>query len=156
LSDELAPIDLRTMKVFPYSHALCLKKEPARAYMLPRQTIRTDRTLHVPVSALPSTSQTVPVPVTTTIFVGYSPGDNGVPELVPISKGEAAARLYPQALNALAHPEDGLRGAEHIARNTHCYRLRSADLESTCELLTSTFLQPAGIERHIQHAPCSM
>ena len=147
LSDELAPTDLETMQVQPYPHALCLKKEPPSAYPLPPQVARTRRTLHVPASALPGAAVKQPVPIRTLIFLEYCPNEESAPELVPISKGEAAARLYTQALNPLAHEDDGLRGALAISRAAGCYALRSADLRLTCELMTSTFLRSRLIER---------
>src|SRR5262245_23677244 len=54
LSDELAAVNLHTMRVYSYAHALCLKAEPPGAYPLPRQILRTSRTLHVPAMSLPS------------------------------------------------------------------------------------------------------
>jgi hypothetical protein len=35
LSDELAPLDLGTLEIQPYAHALCLKDEPPACYPLP-------------------------------------------------------------------------------------------------------------------------
>ena len=37
LSDELVPLDLPTMLVYPYPHALCLKKNPPDGYPVPRE-----------------------------------------------------------------------------------------------------------------------
>jgi len=54
LSDELASIDVDTMTVYPYPHALCLKKEPPEPFSLPKETLYTERTLHIPVSSIPS------------------------------------------------------------------------------------------------------
>ena len=52
LSDELSPVDLNTMRVFPYPHALCLKQDPPPPYALPASAIRLGRTIHVPVDTL--------------------------------------------------------------------------------------------------------
>src|SRR5919106_6899684 len=52
LSDELSPVDLNTMQIHAYPHAICLKREPPCAYPLPSNTLRTSRTLHVPVGEL--------------------------------------------------------------------------------------------------------
>ena len=51
LSDELSPIDLDSMRVFPYPHALCLKQEPPPAYALPANAIRLGRRIHIPTEA---------------------------------------------------------------------------------------------------------
>jgi len=147
LSDELAPTDLETMHVHPYPHALCLKKQPPSAYPLPSKVARTRRTLHVPESVLPSATVSQPLHIRTLILLKYCPNEESAPSLVPISKGEAAARLYTQALNPLAHKDDGLRGAVAISRAADCYALYSADLRSTCELLTRTFLRSTLVER---------
>ena len=47
LTDELSPIDLDSMQVFPYPHALCLKRFPP-AYPLPEEAVHLGRTIHVP------------------------------------------------------------------------------------------------------------
>ena len=131
-----APLDLRTMKVAPYPHALCLKREPPEAYPLPAQILRTSRTFHVPTPMLPNQTLSQPVPVTAMFFLEYSPKDQTGATLQSISKGEAASRLFAQALNPLAHMEDGLPAAIAIACNAACYKLRSADLRSSCELVS--------------------
>src|SRR5262245_22743277 len=43
LSDELAPIDLKTLEAFPYSHALSLNRDPPSPYSTPTETIRPSR-----------------------------------------------------------------------------------------------------------------
>ncbi len=136
LSDELAPLDLRTLKVTPYPHALCLKREPPGTYPLPAQILRTSRTFHVPTPMLPNQTLSQPVPVTAMFFLEYSPNDQTGATLQSISKGEAATRLFAQALNPLAHTEDGLPAAIAIACKAACYKLRSADLRSSCELVS--------------------
>jgi hypothetical protein len=136
LSDELAPLDLRTMKVAPYPHALCLKREPPEPYPLPAQILRTSRTFHVPTPMLPNQTLSQPVPVTAMFFLEYSPKDQTGATLQSISKGEAASRLFAQALNPLAHMEDGLPAAIAIACNAACYKLRSADIRSSCDLVS--------------------
>ena len=139
LSDELAAVSLHTMRVHPYAHALCLKEEPP-AYPLPLQILRTSRTLHVPVRLLPSPTLSQPLPITAICFLERCPDLSTVIE--SISSGEAAARLFAQALNPLAHPQDGLLAAIAIARKVPCFRLRSADLLSTCDLLRTTLSSP--------------
>jgi hypothetical protein len=61
-SDELGPVDLQTGDVHPYPHALCLKDVPPRPYALPKNTLYTARTLHIPTAALPSTVGEAPTP----------------------------------------------------------------------------------------------
>jgi hypothetical protein len=55
-----------------------------------------------------------------------------------IGPAQAGARLYANALNALAHPGDGLDAALHIAARTTCFALTTADLAATCTLVQAT------------------
>ena len=143
LSDELGPIDLSSMQVHPYPHALCLKDEPPLPYRLPPQTLYTSHTLHVPFSALPNThTPQVPrpphaSPLAAIFFLRYCP-DAAQPSLRPIGKAEAATRLFAQALNPLAHPGEGLDGALAIVSQRACFELCSADLTATCTLVKET------------------
>src|ERR1044071_976298 len=137
LSDELAPVDLGTLRVLPYPHALCLKQDPPQGFPLPGSVLRTRRTLHVPTTELPSRTVARSVPLTSVMFLEYSQGQPNRAQLQPIGKGEATTRLFAQALNPLAHPEDGLSAAAAIASHAACYRLRFSDLSPTCDLITN-------------------
>ena len=137
LSDELAPIDLRTLEIFPYPHALNLKHRPPNPYGLPNETIRTSRTLHVPVAALPGGSQGVPTCLAAIFFVSYRP-DQESPRAVPISRTEAAVRLFANALNPLAHPGEGLDGVLEIAARCSSFELVTNDLTQTCAVVKQT------------------
>ena len=134
LSDELAPIDLATMKVHAYPRALCLKTQPPQAYPLPAATVETPRTLHVPVRQLPAVSQLESCPLAAIYFVTYCP-DAGGPAIRPISTGEASARLYANTLNQLAHANAGLDAAIRIAQTIPSFALDTADLAATCALV---------------------
>lgn len=137
LSDELAPIDLSTMSVHAFPHALNLKSDPPGPYPLPRLTLRTSETLHVPVAQLPVQALLRPGPVTAVFFLkreNVSPR----PQRRTLSVGEASIRLLANALNPLAHRADGLDGAIEIARQARCYELQVAGLVETCEMLRAT------------------
>jgi hypothetical protein len=137
LSDELAPLDLARLEVQPYPHAICLKDEPPRPYSLPDKILRTRSTLHIPTSQLPNTTVLKPMPLAALFFLEYCPGSSS-PSLQPLSQAEAAARLFAQALNPLAHAEDGLAGAAFVAQNSPAFRVGAADLRLTCELIRQT------------------
>ena len=139
LSDELAPVHLTAMQVHPFPHALCLKTLPPKEYPLPEETIFTARTAHVPAQFLPCETLSETVPLQAIFFVRFV-GEISEPVLKPMAKGEAAARLFTNALNPLAHSGEGLDGAIEIVSNTHCFELLSSNLMSTCELIKSTFL----------------
>jgi len=136
LSDELGPVDLKTLEVHPYPRALALKTEPPTAYPLPSNIVRTSRSLHVPGDKLPARLHKRPAPLGAVFFLRYDPLALA-PSVRPISAAEAAARLYANTLNPLAHPGDGLDGAIQIARAVGCFELVTADLPATCVLVTA-------------------
>ena len=137
LSDELAPIDLASMQVYAYPHAICLKHSPPQPYSLPPGTIRTTRTLHVPVQRFPRPANAGSCPLMAAFFLSYRPSASA-PTICSISPGEASARLYANALNQLAHPNAGLDAAIRIAKTIPSFMLHSADIASTCALVCST------------------
>lgn len=126
LSDELAPIDLKQMTVYPYPHALCLKSEPPAPYRLPSNTLRTEATMHVPVAALPAAACDAPIALGAIFFLARE--DNSETTVQRIDAGEAAARLYANALNNLAHGGQGLDAAIHLTARASCFRLQLGEL----------------------------
>ncbi len=136
LSDELAPIELSSMRVQAYPRALCLKSWPSRAYPLPEATIHTPRTSHIPVKHLPQVSRMESCPLVAAYFVNYCP-DASAAAVAAITAGEAAARLYANTLNQLAHANAGLDAAVQIAKSIPSFALDSADLAATCGLVCS-------------------
>lgn len=139
LSDELAPIHFTTMRVRPFPHALCLKTVPPNEYPLPKETIFTTRTAHVPTQFLPCETMDETIPLAAIFFVRFIV-EISEPVVSPMGKGEAAARLFTNALNPLAHSGEGLDGAIEIVQKTRCFDLLSSNLRPTCELIKSTFL----------------
>lgn len=137
LSDELSAIDLETMMVLPYPHAICLKQLPPPNYPLPEVALHLGRTIHVPTSALPSSLVAAPRRLRGVFFVKHSP-DLGSPAIHSVGRAEAAARIYVCALNALAHENRGLDASVRIAEHAHCFALSAGDLAQTCALIRST------------------
>jgi hypothetical protein len=137
LSDELGPVDLETLQVYPYPHALCLKEKPPGSYPLPQKTLYMPHSLHVPTTEFPSGVSKGPVRLAALFFLRYQPRSSG-PVLRSLSGAEAGARLFAQALNPLAHAGDGLDGAIAIATKCVCFELVTADLSATCALLRTT------------------
>lgn len=135
LSDELAPIDLKAMTVHPYPHALCLKSEPPDPYVLPAETLRTEATLHVPVTALPASACTTPVKLGAVFFLDRD--GQGDTTVLRIDSGEAAARLYANALNNLAHGGEGLDAAIQLTSRVPCFRLHMTDLSGAGAVIRS-------------------
>jgi hypothetical protein len=139
LSDELAPVDLDSLEVLPYPHALCLKRRPPLSYPLPAESIDLGRTIHVPARSLPSAYRLVAGALRAVIFVSQ---DARVPEPVlrRVGTAEAAARLYVSTLNALAHSARGLDAVLRVAARASCFVLDVGDLERTCRLLAAADL----------------
>lgn len=67
-SDELAPIELTTMQVHPFPHALCLKSMPSNDYALPRESIYTTCTAHIPANQLPAPTMLDMMPLDAIFF----------------------------------------------------------------------------------------
>ena len=137
LSDELAPIDLKTMTVEPYPHALCLKAPPPPPHARPADVITTAWTRHIAPESVPCATVTEPAPVTTVMVLTREPG-NSRPDITPITAAAAAAQLYGNGLNLLAHGNQGLDAVVRLARHCHCYHLSGGDLEATCRLVVET------------------
>ena len=136
VSDELAPILKTDQSVAGYSHALCLKKAPPGDYPLPAGRLRTERGFHVPPECMPlGPLQAVP-PLRDLVFIRFD-ARSSEPAIKPVTTAEATARLYPNILNALAHPAGGLSAATDIVSQLNCFQLQAAGLGATCELLAS-------------------
>ena len=140
LSDELAPIDLDTLAVIPYPHALCLKRRPPPPYLLPAESLDLGRTIHVPARCLPSVSRLDPCALQAVFFVSQDARGHE-PVLRRVSTAEAAARLYVSTLNALAHEARGLDAVLRVVGQVPCFILRAGDLQRTCELIAATDIQ---------------
>lgn len=138
LSDELAPLDPRTLAVHSHARAVCLKSRPPRPYPLPAGTLRTTAGFHVPPSLWPSAPPPGPVPLAAVVFVSYRPR-RSKPEMTPVGAAETATRLYANSLNPLAHRSEGLDTVLALARRVPGFVLHSGDLRQTGRLLRRTF-----------------
>ncbi len=155
-SDELAPIDLPRMRVLAYPHALCLKWRPPPPYSLPATSLETEHTIHVAIPLDQSLTDALhdPLPVGSIGFL-LSSADDPAPSIRRISASEAAARLYANTLNALAHGNDGLNAVATLASGCdHLYVINRGGLPQTCELLAdfTTNLAPEA-DRRVSQAP---
>ena len=130
LSDELAPIDVKSMSIYPYHHALCLKSKPP-IFELPDNTLYTSQTIHIPCDGLKIAQLTS---LKAIFFLDFDATLKEA-EITSISTAEAVGNLYSNSLNILAHGADdnGLNIAVNVAKYTQNYRLRSNDLEKTCK-----------------------
>jgi hypothetical protein len=130
-------VDLDTLKVHPFPRALSLKTAPPAPYSLPEKSSDNCGSYYVPADNFPAGLGTRPVLLAALFFLRYHP-ESSAPSIRRISGAEGAARLYSNALNPLAHPEDGLDGAIRIASKRPCFELLTADLTWTCALVKDT------------------
>jgi hypothetical protein len=137
LSDELSPVDLDSMRVFPYPHALCLKRPAVAGYRLPASALDLGRTIHIPARSLPGTTVSGSRPIGAVFLVTHS-AEFSAPSMRAVGPAEASARLYVTALNALAHPNCGLDAVIRVCETVPCFAVSCAELSATCDLIRST------------------
>ncbi len=137
LSDELGPVDLATLEVQPYGRALMVKREPPPPYPIAGGGVRTSRGIYVPAAELPGDLRTEALSLAAIFFLRRLP-DGAGPSVRRLSAAEAAARLYANTLNALAHGGDGVDPAIRIASGRRCFELTTGELAATCALVSAT------------------
>jgi hypothetical protein len=130
--DELAPLDVARLRVFPCARALCLKDLPPAGYALPEGVPRTSWGWHVPLARLPGARRARPLQLAAIFFVARGTALGGGRHARRLSAAEAAARLYAQALNPLAHGGQGLDPAVRVAGSVPAFVLDSDRLPEAC------------------------
>jgi hypothetical protein len=130
LSDELAPIDLATMRVLPYPRALCLKRDPGE-YPLPPDALDFGTAIYVAPCSFPRRPIHEPPPLAG-IFVLEPVHAGEEARMRPLGRAEASARVYPHALNALAHPNLGLDAIAQVVDEVPCAALAVGSLRTAC------------------------
>lgn len=124
LSDELAPVSIDTRAVEPYPHAICLKAVAEGIPPIPSASIQTSRTLHIPTEFIPHVNNAGPFVLGAIVFLRKTAeSDSPSPNIGPLDSSEAAARIYANALNQLAHEREGLSAAVTLAKTVSCYQL---------------------------------
>lgn len=136
VSDELMPLDIETRRVQPYPRALCFKTLPLDAPSLPKRTIDVGRLRYIPIGARARARPHSSLSLRAIFFLERTE-TGGRPKLEPVAVAEAGARLYANALNALAHPHLGLDAALLIARRARCYRLQLGGRAATVAAVQS-------------------
>ena len=143
LSDELAPVDPRTMCVHAFPRALSLKDNPPSYYPLPSSAIYVERVTYLPTSSFPCQTLTQPLPLKTILFLRSLKGCPP-PALRRLSTIDATVRLLANALNPLAHPANGLEVAVEITSKARCFELLAGDLRTMCDVVTRFFRPELG------------
>lgn len=144
VSDELAPIDRDTGRVYAYPHALCLKREPAGFERADSDAFVTQRGTHVPFRDRLS-AEAAPHPIGKLFLVEYS-SDRASPKVEAISRASASYRLYPTVLNALSHEKAGLTALARLTANHDCYEVGAAGLGETAQLVRDVCASRSGLE----------
>lgn len=134
MSDELAPIEPGSLTVHPHPRGVQLKGEPPAPYSLPPGALVDQGRVCIPVEELEVETLSRPMPLAWVFFLRRDPGRRQ-PRLERCRPAEAATRLYSNALNVLAHPDEGLEIAMRMGGETACFNLYAGDLASTCELV---------------------
>jgi hypothetical protein len=135
LSDELAPIDLPTRRVYPYARAVSLKSAPPDPVRLPSTALAVGRRFHIPARLFSTHSVSTPLPLAAFIFLRRVSGAGTCS--IRISPAAGAAYLAANALNALAHPNAGLDVAVRLAQSVPCFEMNTSDLRAACDEVSS-------------------
>ena len=136
-SDELAPLDIEGIRVWPFPRALHLKADPPPPNALPATVLDTGEAYCIPPECLPGGTATLPAPISAIFFLQRPPAASR-PEVRELTPAQSVARLAANTLNLLAHPHYGVDHATEVVRNVRCFELGAADLEATCDLIEST------------------
>ena len=142
LSDELSPVDLDTLRVYAYPHALCLKKVPPPPYLLPEDVLHLGGAIHVPTVTMPGAVILDSRPLSALFLLKYSP-EFHTATLRAMDTAEASIHLYVSTLNALAHSNRGLDAVVRLAECLPCFAVAAADLPSTCALIRAEMKRQA-------------
>lgn len=135
LSDELAPIRLESREVIPFPHSICLKDQPPLPYALPESTLVLERTWHLPISNDQLYIQSTSI-LNTFVFLEYR---NSITKTIfrKLNESETMINIYQNALNQLAHANDGLTAVQKLANETTAYLLQFSDLDEAIEIIKS-------------------
>jgi hypothetical protein len=133
LSAELAPIDLRSLMVEPYPHALCLKRRISTP-LLPSAARRVGVRIHVSMDTPPAGPRRPPVPVRAVVFPyrnrRTAAKRRTASRLEPLSAAFAVARLLAHSLNSLAHRDKDLDAAMWLSQSLPCFQLDTSNVDA--------------------------
>jgi hypothetical protein len=130
LSDELAPIDVTRLRVFPYAHAVGLKSRPPEPFRLPQGTVGIGKRFHVTPSLFPAATVDEALPLAALVFLRRAAGSAPISRRISAAAG--AAHALANMLNPLAHQRDGLNVAADLAQRAPCFEVNIVDLKAAC------------------------
>lgn len=125
-SDELAPIDPKTLRVWPYPRALVLKHKPSKITTRSRLRVtRLDQHWYLPLRIGLWRRRSEPPHLRSLVILERSRRD--ITAMEAIAPARATAHVYSHCLNPLAHPRSGLTAVRHLVISLPCYRLESSE-----------------------------
>ncbi|MGF1613094.1 MAG: hypothetical protein ACFCVA_04045 [Gammaproteobacteria bacterium] len=125
-SDELAPIDLETLRVWPYPRALVLKHRPSSMTVHGRlRAARLGERWYFPLHLGAWRPRSRRPRLNSLVILQTSHRTVTAMETIP--PAHAMALVYSHCLNPLAHPRGGLPATRHLVSTLPCYRLESGD-----------------------------
>ena len=134
LTDEMSAINVDTLHILAFSHAISLKKQPPSPYRLPNNSLKTSRAYNIPVAQLPSPLYQKPLSLDVILYVKYDPKTSS-PTIHPISSAASCTHIYTNSLNPLSHPNDGLDAAMQIAQKARAFVLKTGNLQHSCQFI---------------------
>ena len=132
-SDELAPVDSKSLYVHPYPRAIWLRRQ-SPGVQLANCKIQTSWMSCIPTKGFPHGVCEKPTPVGAICFIRHVP-EASMPSFRIVGKAEAAARLLFHALNPAVHSENGLAPAIEIVKRTRCFEILTAGLPESCSMI---------------------
>jgi hypothetical protein len=138
-SDELAPIDLHRLTVYPYPRALYLKTVPPPPHALPGGALNHGGRYHV--AAPPGAIARGNAPLAALIFLRRD--EQTFSGLRPLTAASGATRLIANTLNLLAHPAAGIDAAVVLSQAVNCFEIDGTNLLAAGE----------SIRAHLSAAP---
>ena len=142
LCDEFALIHAETLRLHPFPRAICVKKPSHPIIESLGLSIHENRSYHKGCKGVVGFVDPLSVsddavgrvcPIRYVIFPKYAAGAK--PELIEISKGQAAFDLHEVCFNLFGCSALGLDVIAEMIRGTQCYRLVAGEIKSTCEVV---------------------
>lgn len=144
LTDELAPLDPITRRIYPYERPIALHRAsldllPSLGPKLARPPL--NRSDDLPFLRPEDVGGVVGSAGPPLAVIFPSPDRAGQPDLLPIPAAEAVAELVANSVNLAAYGERGVKLVSDVIRGVERYRLTGGDVKARAELLDERFLR---------------
>jgi hypothetical protein len=138
-SDELAPVDVDSLRVWPYPRALCMKSNsPELVRSHSRRLRKVGTRWYYPLHrGLRDPDMSRPMPLAALVCVKRS--QSAASSLSPVPAGQALALAYSHCLNPMAHPKGGLPVIKSLVAQIPVYTLETASVKASLGLVRVLF-----------------